>query len=94
MVDSLQDSCWGCAMVAAGLGRESCPESAECHAEGLEFHPVFVLNGAPLLQRFWGWRLGGCRRRRACREPIHKESSWLDRVRCLNCHGAFGVATL
>ena len=42
-----------CATVAAGLGRESGPESAECDAGVSEFHPIFLLSGAPLLQRFW-----------------------------------------
>ena len=42
------------AMVAAGLSRGSGPESAVCDAGPLEFHPVFMLDGAPLLQRFWG----------------------------------------
>ena len=60
----------------------------------MEFRSVFVLSGTPLLQRFWGQRLSGYRRRCGGREPIPQGVLLLNQVHCLNCHGTFGVAPL
>ena len=80
-------------MVAACLGRESGPESAECGAE--------VSGVSSNISVGWSTSIGtllglasGCRRRRGGREPIPKGILVFDRVRCLQCHGALGVAIL
>ena len=63
--------------------------------ESLEFHPIFMLRWSTTAATLLGadvW--GGRRRRRGRREPIPQGILVLDRVRCLHCHGAFGVAML